>query len=264
MISMRPLLPPMLPSSPQKSAAANKSKPTTKSPPPKGETPNGVQPTATSRSARTRERILSVSLALFNDSGEANITTGHIADELNISPGNLYYHFRNKEEIIHYLFADFEKLIDVAPKDLDNVAASMEDMWLYLHLMFEGIWEYRFLYRNLDDLMSRDAKLRSHFNIIVAHKRSAVIALCESLVHAKAMRASEMEIAALTENVLVVATYWLNFQHLSLRPQSKPHAKEEAQSYLSRGVYQVMCLLAPFLHGEARAHLDELKSHYLT
>lgn len=258
MISMRPLLPKL----PTPNSAA-KSKPLTKPALlPGGGVTSSSAPVATSRSARTRERILNVSLALFNTEGEANITTGHIADELNISPGNLYYHFRNKEEIIHYIFADFEKLIDVAPQGLEDAASSMEDMWLYLHLMFESIWEYRFLYRNLDDLMSRDAKLRSHFNIIVSHKRTSIIALCESLVQAKAMRASNAEITALAENVLVVATYWLNFQHLSLRPQAKPHAKEEAQSYLSRGVYQVMCLLSPFLVGDARAHLDELKSHY--
>ena len=107
-------------------------------------------PMVPSRSARTRERILNVSLALFNTQGEANVTTGHIADELNISPGNLYYHFRNKDEIIHHLFAEFEREIDVAPAGLTDVASAMEDLWLYLHMMFERIWQYRFLYRNLD------------------------------------------------------------------------------------------------------------------
>jgi AcrR family transcriptional regulator len=222
--------------------------------------PTPASPTAAppSRSARTRGRILSVSLELFNTHGEANVTTGHIADELNISPGNLYYHFRNKDEIIQHLFADFEKLIDIAPGELTDAAVAMEDLWLYLHMMFERIWHYRFLYRNLDDLLARDQKLRSHFNIILGHKRDAVRAMCDSLVSAEAMRASEIETAALAENILVVATYWLNYENLKLRAG----IKDDPEKHLTRGVVQVMALVSPYLQGEARAHLDHLMNNY--
>lgn len=217
-----------------------------------------------SRSARTRERILTVSLALFNARGEANVTTGHIADELNISPGNLYYHFRNKDEIIHHLFADFERAMDIAPGEFSDAAQVIEDMWLYLHLMFERIWQYRFLYRNLDDLLARDTKLRSHFNIILGHKRAVVKTLCDALVGAKAMKASESEIRALGENILVVATYWLNYE--TLRGKSRGRLGEPAETepgtHLSNGVYQVMALVAPFLLGEAKQHLQHLMQPY--
>lgn len=199
-----------------------------------------------------------MSLALFNLHGEGNVTTGHIADELNISPGNLYYHFRNKEEIIQHLFADFEKLIDIAPGEIAHIGHAMEDLWLYLHMMFERIWEYRFLYRNLDDLLARDAKLRSHFNIILTHKREAVRSMCDSLARAQAMRATAAEIAALAENILVVATYWLNYENLKQRSG----IKDDPEKHLTRGVYQVMALVSPYLAGEARAHLDHLMSSY--
>jgi AcrR family transcriptional regulator len=215
-------------------------------------------PAPPSRSARTRERILRVSLELFNAQGESNVTTGHIADELNISPGNLYYHFRNKDEIIQYLFAEFEKEIDVAPGEIEDVASAMEDLWLYLHMMFERIWHYRFLYRNLDDLLARDAKLRSHFNIILTHKRDAVRKMCDSLVAAGAMHASETELAALAENILVVATYWLNYENLKQRTG----IKDDPAKHLTRGVVQVMALVSPYLDGDAKEHLDHLMKIY--
>ncbi|MEO8101323.1 MAG: TetR/AcrR family transcriptional regulator [Betaproteobacteria bacterium] len=224
--------------------------------------PASINAAPPSRSARTRERILKVSLDLFNLLGESNVTTGHIADELNISPGNLYYHFRNKDEIIYHLFVDFEKAIDIGPGRIRDAANVMEDMWLYLHLMFERIWQYRFLYRNLDDLVMRDAKLRSHFNIILGHKRDAVKQLSDSLVSAQAMQATDDEIRALADNILVVATYWLNFEHLRARPAGKFDAEPDPERHLSRGVYQVMSLLMPFLRGPAREHLQYLMENY--
>jgi AcrR family transcriptional regulator len=217
----------------------------------------------TVRTQRTRARILTESLRLFNELGEARVTTGMVAEALDMSPGNLYYHFRNKDQIIEELFARFEERVDVqpaaggpAPRDAHWGPEAIEDLWLYLHLMLESIWEYRFLYRNLDDLVARNRRLRERFNRIIESKFDSVVALCEGLVRARAMRARPEEIRVLARNVLVVATYWLNFRSLQ-------GSRAAGDAELGQGAFQVMALVAPYLVGEARAHLDYLSRTYI-
>jgi AcrR family transcriptional regulator len=209
------------------------------------------------RTQRTRNRILAESLRLFNERGEANVTSGAIAASLEISPGNLYYHFRNKDAIVGELFRRFEERMDVEPGIAADAPGAIEDLWLYLHLMLEAIWVFRFLYRNLDDLTARNRKVHESFNRIVERKLAAVARLCEALVQARAMRATREEIRALARNVVVVATYWLNFQSLQGRRD------DDATADLGQGAYQVMALVAPYLLGGARAHLDRLGRSYI-
>jgi AcrR family transcriptional regulator len=220
----------------------------------------------TLRTQRTRARVLAESLRLFNEAGEAHVTTGMIATALGMSPGNLYYHFRNKDQIVEELFGRFEERVDVQPtgsvsgpdpRDAPWGPEAIEDLWLYLHLMLEGIWDYRFIYRNLDDLMARNRRLRERFNRLIDRKHAAVVALCEGLVAARVMKATGGEIQALSRNVLVVATYWLNFEALRARRQSS------AGGDIGAAAYQVMALVAPYLVGEARAHLDRIGRTYI-
>ena len=208
------------------------------------------------RTQRTRRRILEEAQRQFNELGEANVTTGAIAGALGISPGNLYYHFRNKDAIVEELFRGFEARMAVEPGAAADAAGAIEDLWLYLHLMLEAIWDFRFLYRNMDDLLARNRRLREHFNRIADRKLDAVARLCEGLVQAGAMRASPEEIRALARNVLVVATYWLHFKALR-------GGRERDAADLGQGAYQVMALVAPYLAGEARRHLDLLSRAYL-
>ena len=207
---------------------------------------------------RTRERILEASLRLFNDFGEPNVTTTVIADDLNISPGNLYYHFHSKDEIVNALFAEFEREIEETLAAPARRAPNVEDMWLFLHLLFEAIWKYRFLYRDLDDLLSRNRLLEVHFKQILAHKVKTAAALCEGLVATGEMQASRGELQALATNMAVIATYWLPFEY------ARDPRRRDAVSGLGRGVYQVMSMMAPFLQGTSRQLLQQLSKEYVT
>jgi len=206
---------------------------------------------------RTRSRILETSLRLFNDFGEPNVTTTLIADEMNISPGNLYYHFRSKDDIVDTLFGEFEREVDGVLAAPTARTANVEDVWLFLHVLFEAMWRYRFLYRDLNDLLSRNRLLEVHFKRLLEQKTKTAAALCDGLAAAGEMRASRAEIAALAVNMVVVLTYWLSFEYV--RDPRHPH--EEAT--LARGAYQVMALVAPFLAGQSRSLFERLAAAYV-
>ena len=207
---------------------------------------------------RTRERIFETSLRLFNQFGEPNVTTTVISDEMNISPGNLYYHFRNKDEIIEEIFRVFEREIEGTLAAPEKRASDVEDTWLFLHILFELIWKYRFLYRDLNDLLSRNRIVETHFRRILQHSVRTAALLCKGMVAVGQMRADEREIEALATNMVVVSTYWLSYEYVR-----EPRNPLEGPA-LGRGVYQVMAMLAPYFQGDARALFEKLASQYLS
>jgi AcrR family transcriptional regulator len=205
---------------------------------------------------QTRERILETSLAMFNAQGEPNVTTNHIADELEISPGNLYYHFRNKEDIVEQVFTRYEVRMDDALLVPEGRLPNLEDVWMQLHMVFECMWDYRFLYRDLVDILSRNRKLKAHFARILTRAASSAAAVLRGLAAGGILRATEDEIRATAENVLLVATFWMNFSIV------RNARGEVGQDDLTHGIYQVMLLIAPFLRDAERAHLNTLAQAY--
>ena len=204
---------------------------------------------------QTRQRILDTSLAMFNGQGEPNVTTNHIADELEISPGNLYYHFRNKDDIIEHLFQRYEERMDSALVAPEGRLPNLEDIWLQLHLVFECIWEYRFLYRDLVDILSRNRQLRIRFARILKRASANATAVMRGLVQAGVMRASATEIECTATNILVIATFWLNYASV--------RGDKDEQQAIRQGIVQVMMLLSPILRDAERVHLNTLTQAYL-
>jgi AcrR family transcriptional regulator len=205
---------------------------------------------------RTRERILEIALVMFNSQGEPNVTTNHIADELEISPGNLYYHFRNKDDIVEQLFAVYETRMDQALSVPQERLPTLEDIWMQLHNVFGCMWDYRFLYRDLVDILSRNRKLKLHFGRMLNRAASSASEVLKGLAQAEILRATADEIRASAENVLLLTTFWLNFNAV------RNSRADPSQEDLNQGIYQVMLLIAPFLRDAERLHLNTLAQAY--
>ena len=205
---------------------------------------------------RTRERILETALAQFNAQGEPTVTTAAIALEMGISPGNLYYHYRSKEKIVEDLFAAFRTEIEETLTAPELRLPDAEDCWLFLHLVFEAIWKYRFVYRDINELIARYRCVETQFKRILAHKIRVAREIMTGLVQAGQMKATPGEVALLAENMALVATYWLSFEFAR-----NPRAPQDGPG-LGRGVFQVLALAAPYLAPRERELLDQLATRY--
>ena len=208
---------------------------------------------------RTAERILEVSLGLFNRFGEPNVSTTLISSELGISPGNLYYHYPAKEALINALYDRYERSLHELLGASDGVR-DVEDAWFFLHSLFELICQYRFLYRDLNDLLSKNRRLETHFQAVLKHKARAVKALLDGMGRSGALRIDARELEPTATSMVVVLTYWLSYEYV-LDPR---HALEDgqAQGALLRGARHVLHLLAPYLDAGQRHHLLELAGAY--
>ncbi|MFV0680462.1 TetR/AcrR family transcriptional regulator [Ottowia sp.] len=209
---------------------------------------------------RTAERILNTTLELFNRFGEPNVSTTMISAELNISPGNLYYHFPSKDELVNTLFDQYEGRLYTLLAASEDVL-DVEDAWFFLHSLFELIWQYRFLYRDLNHLLSRNRRLETHFPAILLRKRAAFRQLLDILYPDPTTQSSdEREREAMAASMVVLLTYWLSYEYV-LQPRSAMEP-ENAQDALLRGAYHVLGLLAPYLADQPRQHLLALIDAY--
>ena len=210
---------------------------------------------------RTAERILEVTLELFNRFGEPNVSTTLISAELRISPGNLYYHYPAKDELINALFDRYERSLTELLGASGSVR-NVEDAWFFMHTLFELIWQYRFLYRDLNDLLSKNRRLETHFQAVLKHKTRAMRTLLDGMQRAGALQIDSRELEPTATSMVVVLTYWLSFEYV--RDPRRALEPESAQAALLRGAHHVLNLLMPYLEASQRAHLLTLASAYQT
>ena len=208
---------------------------------------------------RTAERILEVALELFNRFGEPNVSTTLISSELHISPGNLYYHYPAKDELINALFDRYESALSELLNASDGVR-DVENAWFFMHSLFELIWQYRFLYRDLNDLLSKNRRLETHFQWILKNKTRAVKSMLDSMSRSGTVSIDSREVEATATSMVVVLTYWLSFEYV--RDPRRALEPESAQHALMRGAQHVLNLLVPYLEPSQRQHLLRLVEAY--
>jgi AcrR family transcriptional regulator len=196
--------------------------------------------------ADTKTRILDAALQLFNAEGTANVTTNHIAEALGMSPGNLYYHYRNKAEIVRALFAriagEWATNYSVPPGTMPSVPM-MEGM---VAGNFEIQARYRFFFRDLTLLLNADPELAAAYEA----NRAAGIGNTKFLINLFAQAGVAMPITDdevlddLAQLLWLVGDFWLVFKDTG--------GADFSQADMDQGVRLFRRILTPILKGQSK------------
>ena len=207
------------------------------------------------RPMKTRDRILHVSLLLFNEEGESHQTAVDISNALDISPGNLYYHFKGKDAIIRTLFDRHDAEMKIILNGARGRLAQIEDSWIYLYILLEEIYDFRFFYRDLGLLLDRYPDLAVRFRGITGQMRHALVDMFDELTAGSVLRLDPRLRDVLTDQVMTTLTFWLAEDRLNTERHDGP-------SLIHKTVLQVMCLLPPYMGEEGVDALAGLFDHY--
>ena len=208
-----------------------------------------------SKTLKTKERILQLSLQLFNERGERSVTTNHIAAELNMSPGNLYYHFRNKNEIIKELMSQYQKQTLEMLALPDERVLDANDKIRYFQVLSSQLWAYRFLHRDVYHLVENNEDFRLMYPSFANQVMLQGQKIYKAFVNAGLMEMTDSEIEALTINLWIVLTNWTNFLYMSGHISDSNHLEEK---WVWQALRQMVFLEGAYLRGESRTTYENL------
>lgn len=195
------------------------------------------------------------SLQLFNEFGEPNTTTNDIADETDISPGNLHYHFRKKSDVVTALLAEFQadaRKVLLAPEADRN---SVDEFWGFLHVLLETLAAYRFLYRDAETLVV------AYPPVGRALKGFSKGLLATFKLHLDALRSSGVlqidsgEASGISRNLGIVVLFSDRFDVISGQPSS-------ADVSVLRIAHAALSILLPYATPQARPLLQAMAEQY--
>jgi AcrR family transcriptional regulator len=182
---------------------------------------------------KTKDRIIQSSIELFNRSGVVAVTTNHIAKELDISPGNLYFHYANKEEIIRQIFRLMAK--ETYTLWRTRKGEKLTHPLDLIERNFELFWRYRFFHREMYFLRRKDAQLNKMWKVHISKCLKLMTLMYKRWLKQGWMApiSAADEIQFLVNVLLATASTFLQFFESAERAPAKKHI-EAGKGYVAR------------------------------
>ena len=204
---------------------------------------------------KTRDRILETALHLFNAEGLAQVSTNRIAAELAMSPGNLHYHFKRKEDLVTWLLRRFAEALRRFA-DAHETVEALDDLWLTMHLGLEVLDHHRFILRDMDFLLREYPALHAPLRELIGQRIATLQAALESLRRRDILQATDEQLASLALQTVLANTAWPSVEHLL--PAAMPGTLRGSRAV----AYHFLVMLSPYVDDASRQYLAYLRSRY--
>jgi len=161
---------------------------------------------------KTKDKIIYTAIKLFNKQGTNLVSTNHIAKEMGISPGNLYYHFRSKNDIIRSISDNFSNELGSALKiQLDTISDFSSNLTSLFNRFFKIQQSYQFLFLEGVHLTKQDSRLLDNYTNLRSLIKKGYHELLSNLVKIKIMKRQSLNIIdELLDTQWIIMWYWIN------------------------------------------------------
>ncbi|MCV9388731.1 TetR/AcrR family transcriptional regulator [Reichenbachiella ulvae] len=197
----------------------------------------------------TREKILDKALALFNENGLASVSQRNITEALGISPGNLTYHFKKKEDIVQGLY---DRLVIRFSEVFDGITKSppsINGMLSLSETVFQLVWEYQFFFIDYVFLMRSYPAICTHYSHLMKKREEQFLASVEYLKNEGVLRPERLpkQYNRLFFQLRLITDFFLSAQ------LNQDDQQRLSQEYLDQVIY----LIYPYLTEKGEKELSQ-------
>ena len=180
-----------------------------------------------------RELILERALTLFNEQGIEGVGVRELARDLGLSPGNVSYHFKRKDDLVVALAQQLNELNN-RTYDLEHPAGDVAEWMERYAQLFRNQWAYRALALALPSLMMSSEPLRQHYDAVQEQRRGNHAQVLRSLERAGQLkRVSAKTRATLVGSIALIGRFWLADHMVSYPHEPLERVIRHVQSLLA-------------------------------
>lgn len=199
---------------------------------------------------KLKDKIIEASVKLFNENGSHSVTTNHIKDTLNISPGTLYYHFKNKEEIVRHIFKQIIEEFTMLFGSTDGHLTPQEFIGM-VEAMYALLYKYRFFYTDIAMLLQRDPELKKLYAENRKNRYTAQDSLYKTLIESKIICKieSEGERRCVFDNLWMITDFYFAYTGAS--------QGRIKQTDIKKGLQHYIVMMKPYITKKAMEELNQ-------